>query len=74
MVLGEVYKTWPSSISMAIGSPQSRQGASIRIVLPGNNQPTASDSKPHCADHFCSPSMVMRYWVGRLLNGANDTR
>lgn len=62
----------PSRTNTTIGSPQSRQGASIWIVLPGNTQQTARDSNPHCANHFWCPSMVMRYCVGRLLKGAND--
>ena len=42
-------------------------------VLPGKSQQTASDSKAHWANHFCSPSMVIRYCVGRLLKGAMET-
>jgi hypothetical protein len=56
-----------------MGSPQSRQGASIRTVLPGKSQRTASDSNPHWANHFRSPSTVTRYWVGRLWNGGKET-
>jgi hypothetical protein len=69
---GSLFKTTPSRISTRIGSPQSRQGASIRTVLPANSQQTASDSNPHWPNHFCWPSIVMRYCVGRLLNGANE--
>ena len=69
---GSATKTSPSLISTWIGKPQSRQGKSIRTVLPGKSQQTASDSNPHCPNHFCWPSMVIRYWVGRLLKGAND--
>lgn len=55
------------------GSPQSRQGKSTVTALPGNSQPTASDSNAHWPNHFCCPSMVIRYCVGRLLKGAKDT-
>lgn len=63
----------PSLTSTRTGSPQSRHSESIRTVLPGNSQQTASDSNAHWPYHFCTPSTVMRWWVGRWLNGANDT-
>ena len=63
----------PSFTSTRIGSPQSRHSESIRTVLPGNSQQTASDSNAHSPNHFCCPSTVNRYWVGRLLKGAKDT-
>src|SRR5207244_12250675 len=53
-------------------SPQSRHGASMRTVSPGNSQVTEVATKPHCANHFCSPPTLTRYWVGRLLSGGND--
>lgn len=56
-----------------MGSPQSRHGQSIWTVFPGKSRLTAGASMPHCANHFCSPSIVIRYWVGRLLNGAKET-
>ncbi len=33
----------------------------IWTIFPGKSQQTASDSKPHCPNHFCSPSIVIRY-------------
>ncbi len=63
----------PSFTSTRIGSPQSRHTESMRTVLPGKSQQTASDSNAHWPNHRCSPSMVNRYCVGRLLNGAKDT-
>ena len=63
----------PSFTLTCTGSPQSRHGESICTVLPGNSQQTASDSKAHWPNHFCSPSMVIRYGVGRLLKGAIET-
>jgi len=65
--------TLPSRMTTRSGSPQSRQGKSIVTALPGNSQQTASDSNAHCPNHFCCPSMVIRYWVGRLLKGAKET-
>jgi len=67
---GSSFKTTPSFISTRIGAPQSRHGASMRTVFPGYSQLTASDSNPHCPNHFCTPSTLIRYCVGRLLNGA----
>ena len=57
---------------MRMGSPQSRQGNSTVTVFPGKSQQAASESNDHCPNHFCSPSTEMRYWVGRLLNGAKE--
>ncbi len=71
--LGSSASMVPSLTSTRTGSPQSRHTESIRTVLPGNSQQTASDSNAHWPNHFCSPSTVNRYWVGRLLKGANDT-
>ncbi len=62
----------PSFTLTCMGSPQSRHTESICTVFPGKSQQTASDSKAHWANHFCSPSMVNRYWVGRLLKGAKE--
>ena len=61
-----------SRMRTTIGSPPSRQGASMRTSCPGNSQRTASDSKPHWPYHFCSPSTLILYCVGRLENGANE--
>ena len=61
MVSGSTVSTSSSRITITMGFPQSRHGASILTVLPGTSQRTASASNPHCANHFCSPSMVMRY-------------
>jgi hypothetical protein len=69
---GSAFWTTPSFILTLMDEPQSKQGASICTVLPEKSQPTASDSNPHWANHFCWPSIVMRYWVGRLLNGGNE--
>jgi len=69
---GSALSSDPSRISTLTGSPQSRQGASIRTVLPGKSQQTASDSNAHWPNHFCWPSIVTRYWVGRLLKGAKE--
>jgi len=69
---GSVFMMAPSRTSTRIGDPQSRHGASIWTVFSGNSQQTASDSNPHWPNHFCWPSMVIRYWVGRLLNGAKE--
>ena len=44
----------------------------MRTVAPGNSHVTDVASKPHWANHFCSPPTVTRYWVGRLLSGGND--
>ena len=70
---GSALVTEPSFISTETGDPQSRQGASIRTFLPLKSQLTASDSNPHCPNHFCCPSTLMRYWLGRLLKGAKET-
>jgi len=51
--LGSTLRMTPSRISTCMGSPQSRQGALIRTVLPGKSQQTASDSNPHWPNHFC---------------------
>lgn len=67
---GSSLNTAPSFISMRRGAPQSRHGASIRTTLPGLSQQTASDSNPHWPNHFCTPSTLIRYCVGRLLKGA----
>ena len=67
------FKILPSWISTLNGSPKSRQGKSTVTGLPGKSQQTASDSKAHWPNHFCCRSMVMRYWVGRLLKGAKET-
>jgi len=64
MVSGSLRTITPSLTSTRIGSPQSRQGVSIRTVFPGNSQLTASDSKAHCPNHFDSPSMLSLNWVG----------
>jgi hypothetical protein len=50
---GSAFRMIPSRISTWIGSPQSRQGALTRTVLPGKSQQTASDSNPHWPNHFC---------------------
>jgi hypothetical protein len=50
----------PSFTLTPMGSPQSRHTESICIVFPGNSQQTASDSKAHWPNHFCSPSTVKR--------------
>jgi len=73
MVSGSIVSTSLSRITITMGAPQSRQGASILIVFPGKSQRTASASNPHWANHFCSPSIEMRYWLGRLLKGATET-
>lgn len=70
MVSTDFSITLPSFISTRTGSLQSRQGASMVTVFPGKIQLTARDSNPHCPNHFCLPSTEIRYWVGRLLNGA----
>ena len=70
---GSSTSTVPSFTSTRIGSPQSRHTESIRTVFPGKSQQTASDSNAHWANHFCWPSMVNRWWVGRLLKGGNET-
>jgi len=70
---GSSVSITPSFTSTRTGSPQSRHTESILTVLPGKSQQTASDSNAHWPNHFCSPSMEMRYCVGRLLKGANDT-
>ena len=44
----------------------------MRTVAPGNSHVTEVASKPHCANHFCSPRTVMRYCVGRLLSGGKE--
>ena len=67
------FRILPSRSTTWRGSPQSRQGKSTVTVLPGKSQQTASDSNAHWPNHFCWPSMVMRYWVGRLLKGAKET-
>ncbi len=72
MSFGSVAVIWPSLISTRIVEPQSKQGASIRTVFPLKSQLTASDSNPHWPNHFCWPSIVILYWVGRLLKGANE--
>jgi len=72
MPSGSDARIVPSRISIEMSSPQSRHGASTRTVCPGVSQLTASDSKPHWPNQPCWPSMEMRYWVGRLLNGANE--
>jgi hypothetical protein len=69
---GSAFRMTPSRMSTRIGSPQSGQGVSTRTVFPGKSQQTASDSNAHCANHFCCPSIVIRNWVGRLLNGAKE--
>ena len=69
---GSVCWITPSWISTRIGDPQSGHGKSIRTFFPGKSQQTASDSNPHWPNHFCWPSMVMRYWVGRWLKGAKE--
>lgn len=71
--LASLFSTRPSRISTRRGWPQSRQGKSTVTSFPGNSQLTASDSKPHWPNQVWRPSMVIRYWVGRLLKGANDT-
>ncbi len=73
MPSGSTVRTCSSRISITMDSPQSKQGASIRITFPGKSQRTASASNPHWANHFCSPSTEIRYWLGRLLNGATET-
>ncbi len=62
----------PSRCSITMVSLQSRQGVSMWMVLPGKSQQTASDSNPHCAYHFCSPSMVILWGVGMLEKGGNE--
>jgi hypothetical protein len=62
----------PSCTVTLMGSPQSKQGASMVMDVAGKSQQTASDSNPHCPNHFCSPATVMRYCVGTLLNGPNE--
>ena len=44
---GEEERIFPSLTSKTIGSLQSKQTVSIFMVLPGNNQQTASDSNAH---------------------------
>jgi hypothetical protein len=73
MFSGSTINISSSRITTTMGSPQSKQGASILTVFSGKSQRTASASNPHWANHFCSPSMVRRYWLGRLLNGATET-
>ena len=70
---GAASNSWPSRMRTASGWAQSRQRASMRTSLPGKSQLTASDSSPHCPYHFCCPSTVMAYWVGRLENGEKPT-
>src|SRR5438093_12082474 len=72
MVAGTARSIRPSRTAISIGSPQSRHGASISTVRPGNAQHAASASRPHWANHFHSPPTPSRYCVGRLLNGGND--
>ena len=67
-----MVRNLPSRISMTMGSPQSRQGASTRTVSPGKSQVAEVASKPHWANHFCSPRTVTRYCVGRLLRGGKE--
>jgi hypothetical protein len=52
-----------------MGSPQSRQGASMDSCLSGKSQLTAGASSAQMAYHFCSPSTAMWVWVGMLENG-----
>ena len=70
---GSIFNISPSRISTRIGTPQCMQTVSIRTVFPGKSQLTASDSKAHWPNHFCSPSTVMGYWLGKLLKGARET-
>lgn len=56
----------------SMGSAQSRQRALISTSRPGNNQRTASDSRPHWPYHFSTPSTLTRYCVGMFENGAHD--
>ena len=72
MVDGDASRISPSRIRTRIGSLQSRQGQSIWTCLPGKSQLTASDSNPHWPYHLCSPSTVIRYWVGMFENGAKE--
>lgn len=70
---GSVLLTTPSFISTRMGDPQSKQRVLMVTVFPLKSQLTASDSNPHCPNHFCCPSIVIRCWVGRLLKGAKET-
>jgi len=73
VVFGLTSRISSSRMRTTIGCPQSRQRVSMRISLPGKSQRTASASSPHWPYHFCSPSMVTKYWVGTLENGAQDS-
>ena len=64
MPAGSEDSILPSRTTMRMGSPQSRQGASMVMVFPGKSQQTASDSKPHWPYQPGFPSTEMRYWVG----------
>jgi len=70
---GSTDNNSPSRIRTRIGSPQSRQGQSIRTSCLGKSQQTASDSNPHWPYQRCLLRIVIKYWVGKLANGANDS-
>ena len=44
----------------------------MRTRSPGNSHVADVASKPHWANHFCSPRTVIRYWVGRPLSGGKE--
>jgi hypothetical protein len=70
---GSTESNSPSRIRTRIGSPQSRQAQSMRTSCLGKSQQTASDSNPHCPYQRWRLRIVIKYWVGRLANGANDS-
>jgi hypothetical protein len=39
----------------------------------GKSQQTASDSNPHWPYQRCRLRIVIKYWVGKFANGANDS-
>jgi hypothetical protein len=64
----------PSSrISIAIGSPQSRHGASTRTVCPGKMPAHGQRFNAPCANQPRGPSMPTQYRVGILLKGEQET-
>src|SRR5689334_4363555 len=72
-VSGSISRISSSRVRMRIEAPQSRHRDSTKISCPGNSQRTASDSSPHWPYHFCTPPTLIRYCVGTLLKGAQDS-
>ena len=70
---GSTDSNSPSRIRTRIGSPQSKQGQSIRTSCLGKSQQTASDSILTGRTSVVVSRTVIKYWVGKLANGANDS-